>query len=463
MSEQLNFSLPGREPDTVRSGLKPLTVLMVIVLIGVLANTAILLTQRGGGEKAVPNAALSAEQQKELALKLQNQGLNRSAVSAWKQYLAISNPGADEAARIWYRIGKLYQADKQYESALDAYYRSEGFAKPDDISREIAVKTQECLEKTGRFAALRYELADRVGEAQKTDTGTPEVQKDDPVVAEIGPRKILKSELDRKIEHLVDVQMSTLAAYVSPDQLNREKEKMLKQYSTDHQRLLVLNQYIMEEVLYRKARELKLMDDARVRSELDDLERSLLAEKVVEKELSDNIRITPADLETYYKAHQKEYVRPERAKIAHILVADREGAEEVHKRLNAGQDFAGLAAERSLDVSTRKSGGEISGWIERAGSGPAAFFANSDEALSVIFSTAEGRVAKEDVVSDDGIHIIKVLKREEAQQKTFDEVQKDVFVKLRSAKEREVQQALVARLKKQYDVVIHGSAFSGRK
>ncbi len=60
------------------------------------------------------------------------------------------------------------------------------------------------------------------------------------------------------------------------------------------------------------------------------------------------------------------------------------------------------------------------------------------------------------------MHLINVLQRESTRQKTFDEVKNKVFFALRSQKEREVQQRLLAGLKDQYDVVIHHSAFAGK-
>jgi parvulin-like peptidyl-prolyl isomerase len=79
----------------------------------------------------------------------------------------------------------------------------------------------------------------------------------------------------------------------------------------------------------------------------------------------------------------------------------------------------------------------------------------------VIFVTDAGEVVGEDIKTDKGIHIIKVLMREPERKQTFDEVKNEAFLALRSRKEGEVQQQLLDELKEQYDVVIHQSTFAG--
>lgn len=459
MTEELDFSVPSRDEKEGQSGLKLSIILMIIVLIAVLANTYIVLMQKGATEEGAEGAALSSEQHKDLALKLEKQGLNGPSAAAWKEYLRSTSLSGEEAARIWYRIGKIHQADSQYEEALDAFYRSETYAKPEDISSEIARRVQESLEAMGKFAALRYELADRVG-AGGAATDSPSGDMRDPVVAEIGPQRITKSDLDRRIERLIDTQISQYASSLPKEEANKRKEEMLKQYSTDSQRQVFLSQYLAEEILYRKARESGLMDDPDVRVTLQDMERSLLAGKVMEKEFADEIKITSGDLETYYEAHKEEYVQSERASVAHILVTNPQEAQDVRKRLEKGEDFSALAAERSKDEPTREKGGQLQEWIEKTESSDIPGLGGSDTALQAIFSTDQGHLVKEDVKTDKGVHIIKVLKREAERQKTFDEVKNEVALALRSQKEREVQQDLFARLKEQYDVVIHSSAFS---
>ena len=460
MTEELDFSIPTQEEKRAQWGLKSLVILMVIVLIAVLANMCIVLMYKGITNEKVEGSALSAEQHKDLALKLEKQELNRASVTAWKEYLKAASLDGEEAARIWYRIGKIYQVDNQHDLALDAFYRSETYARPDDISPEIARRVQESLETMGKFAALRYELADRVGtggittENSSHDTG-------DLVVAEIGVQRITKSDLDRGIERLIETQISQYASYLPEEEANKRKEDMLKQYSTDSQRQIFLSQYIAEEILYRKARESGLMDDPDVQVMLRDMERSLLAGKVMEKEFASEIKITSRDLETYYEAHKEEYVQPERASVAHILVENQEEARDVRRRLEKGDNFSVVAAERSKDEQSREKGGELTEWIEKREGRGILGLGGSDSAVQAIFSTDQGHLVKEDVKTDKGIHIIKVLKREAERQKGFDEVKNEVTLALRSQKEHEVQQELFARLKEKYDVVIHQSAFSG--
>ncbi len=458
MSEELNFSLPSSDGTAVQSPSKIVPILLVAVLISVMANIGIVLTLENNKKKSPGAAALPAEKQKQLALKLEKQGLNTASVAAWKEYIAVASLGDDASARIWYRIGKLYQGENQYDMALDGFYRSEGFAELEDISSEIARRTQECLESMGKFVALRYELADRVGmSTEGADNKSGEGG--DQLVAEIGMQKIMESDLDRRIEHRIDQQISQIASYLPKDELNRKKEELLKQLSTNSQRRMFLNQYLLEEVLYRKARESRLMDDAEVKAALKDMERSMMAAKVVEKELADAIKITPGDLKTYYEANKQKYVRPEKARISHILVRTRQKAQDVRTMLEKGKKFESLAADLSMDTSSGKNGGILPEWIERAETGHVKGIGESGEAMNAIFSTDEGKVVEVDIEVGDGVHVIKVDKREPELRKTFDEVKNEVFVALRSSKEREVQQKLFADLKEKYNVIVHHSVF----
>lgn len=312
MSDKLDFSIP--ETGKKKTAGNNITVYLCLAVLLVLSVFNTYISVKGRPEINEKRSGLIPHEKeiKQLALKLEKQDLKRQAVEAWKEYLSAAALDADETARIWYRIGNMFQENSDYDEALAAYYRSESFSQPDDIKNEINRKIQECLELAGKFAALRYELGDRVGGDMKSGEGEmPSTDHGDQVVAEIGAYKITRSDLDKKLEKLIESQMVSLARYLPEEQILREKENILKQYSSEKGRRLFLEQYIIEELLYRKARETGLANKTYVKESLRDMERSYLASRVLEKAYTDEIKITATDVKNYYEANRDRYVKKE--------------------------------------------------------------------------------------------------------------------------------------------------------
>jgi len=312
MSKELDFSIPETEKRPGRKGMKWVYILLTAIFLISILNAVILykgefVIDENNGNLIPPHKEL-----KQLALKLEKQELSKQAAGAWKEYLSAVKPDDIEAARIWYRIGNIFHLNGDFDEALNAYYRSESFSKPDDIKNEINRRIQECLESAGKFAALRYELEERVVE----DIQTLEERKTSPssgeqIVAEIGTYKITRSDLDKKIEKLIESSIGGLSRYLSDDRINKEKENLLKQYSSDNSRRLFLEQYMIEELLYRKARESRLSEDMAIKEILSNMKRSILASKVLENAYTDEIKITATDVKNYYEVNKEKYIKKE--------------------------------------------------------------------------------------------------------------------------------------------------------
>ena len=92
----------------------------------------------------------------------------------------------------------------------------------------------------------------------------------------------------------------------------------------------------------------------------------------------------------------------EQVHVRHILVATEEEAQEVVKRLQAGEDFAALALELSTDTTNKETGGDLD-WFGRG--------AMVAEFEAAAFSLEPGKVS-DPVKTDFGYHIIEVLEKD---------------------------------------------------
>jgi peptidyl-prolyl cis-trans isomerase D len=144
--------------------------------------------------------------------------------------------------------------------------------------------------------------------------------------------------------------------------------------------------------------------------------------------LAKNTAIPDAELQAYYNKHIDLYQVPDRVHVEHILfmtvgktsaeIAEiKKQAEKVLGLVKHGGDFAKLAKQYSEDPGSKDKGGDL-GWILKGQTVP--------EFQQVAFSLPIGQVS--DLVQTQyGFHIIKVLGKETAHTKSFDEVKPQIL------------------------------------
>lgn len=119
-----------------------------------------------------------------------------------------------------------------------------------------------------------------------------------------------------------------------------------------------------------------------------------------------NIEVDEADIRARYESEPERFGTAEERHVQHILIevqgddyaAAEAKAEEARERLEAGEDFATLAAEVSDDAGTRNQGGDL-GWMTR-GMLPGPF-------EDTLFSMEVGEIAGP-VETEFGYHILKL-------------------------------------------------------
>jgi foldase protein PrsA len=449
MEEKLNFSLPEKKP---RASAVQVLSLVLLVALAIVASANLFVALSGGASAPeAKGAGPAAEETRQLAAKLAQRNLYRQAAGVWQEYLASAALADAERAKALFQVGALMEKAGQYGEAVEYYYRSEAAAKLDELEPQINAHIKDCFERLGKFSALRYELMERTSLKQSAGAGGR-------VVAEIGAEKITEADLSALIEEGIDNQLVPMAAFMTAEQLNEQKKKMLERYKDSQARQQYLQSWLAQEILYRQALAEQLGEKAEVKKLLGELMRGVLSQQLMNTQLASKINITETDLQTYYGANKEQYIEPAKAGISHILVGDEQQARDLIKRIKEGEDFAGLAKEFSQDQSTKESGGKID--VDVTEGSYVAGVGDANEVNAGIFAAEPPVVLDEPFKTEKGWEIIRVDEKRAERQKGFDEVRQQVMMTLTNLKRQEVQQDYIEQMMEKYNVIIHTSVLN---
>jgi parvulin-like peptidyl-prolyl isomerase len=149
-----------------------------------------------------------------------------------------------------------------------------------------------------------------------------------------------------------------------------------------------------------------------------------------------DVAVTDEEVRAFYDAHRAELLSPEKRRVSHILVATEEEAQDVKRRLDAGESFAELVTSRSKDAASLKAGGDL-GWIVAKDVPPD---------FAPVLSLGEGETSGP-LPSKFGFHLVKVVSVVPARPLEWDEAKADVRKRLEQQKRREKRALWVERLR----------------
>ncbi|MDA8126494.1 MAG: peptidylprolyl isomerase [Deltaproteobacteria bacterium] len=175
------------------------------------------------------------------------------------------------------------------------------------------------------------------------------------------------------------------------------------------------------------------------------LRQRMLLEKVIAQDVNAAIgEVTDAEAERRFRENPKAYRFKSRLHALQIVVHEREQAEEILKRLKAGEEFGKVAKEVSIGPEGKR-GGDL-GFFERG--------VMPDAIDRIIFSLPVGKLSRV-VESPYGFHVFKVLGKEEEGGRTFAEARERVIADLRKRKEDEAYERWLEGLKAKAVIKIH--------
>jgi parvulin-like peptidyl-prolyl isomerase len=222
---------------------------------------------------------------------------------------------------------------------------------------------------------------------------------------------------------------------VTDKQVDARLEQILKQY------------FGGDKKKYDKQLKEQGLTEAQVRN---DVRAQIISEKIFEQVTKD-VKVTDADIESYYEKNKTQYSQPESRDVRHILVKTKKQADDLYAQLQGGADFAALAKKFSEDTGSKANGGKLT--ISK-GQTVAPF----DQTA---FLLKKNDISKP-VKTEFGYHIIQPLSDVKPAKTTpLKDVKESIRQQLQQTKKNEAMTKWVDDLKKDYeDKVSYAAGFS---
>lgn len=193
---------------------------------------------------------------------------------------------------------------------------------------------------------------------------------------------------------------------------------------------------INEPLSIREARARKYDQDPDVAEMIAKYREVMMENALFRGHVLKDVKLTDEEVAKYYDEHKAEFVEPEQRHVAHILVPSEHEATAIYDKLKTGADFAPLARKYSRDAETALYDGKL-GWITEDKVPPA---------FKEVLTLEAGAISKP-IKSDHGWHIVQVSEVKPKRQLPLEEVKDRVRERALAAKERQVQDFWLKKLR----------------
>jgi hypothetical protein len=435
--------------------------LVIVLLLAVIGLQAAALFRPAPAAPSPEGAASSAPARvsdlplKDIAARLQRSNLPGAAVKALEEHLAaLPLEKRDERRQTLVTMATLLMKARRHEEAIVRLFEAEELGPDAETKNFIDRQVSECFQKLGKHDELAYQLADRAS-AVKPGAPSPGQEAASREVASIGIESITASDLDALVAQDVDRQLFSLPLEEKDKESYRAQ--LLKEFQAPQRRLQKLQQLVARKVLYREGMERELDKSPAVQAQIDELREGLIAQQVVVDELEARIKISENDLRLFYEAKKEAYRQKASARARIAVLPDLASASEALAQVKSEDDFKALAAERSLDPSTKAKGGLLDDPI--VDGRPCPVLGDAPALVEAVLAADPGKPIAAAVPLAQGAAIAFVVEKKPARLPEFQELREQVARDYSQAKQLEVQSQLIEELFKKHAVNIRTDAF----
>lgn len=243
-----------------------------------------------------------------------------------------------------------------------------------------------------------------------------------------------------------------------------------QRYNTLERKKELLENIVRSELLAQEALRRGFLDDPEVQSTL----KKVLVQKLMKAEFehTDGNPIAESELRAFYDANLSDYVKPERVRASHVFLTAPKGSEnrakvkaeaqkllaEIQRAEGAGPGrsiFADKAGERSDDLTTKTTGGDL---LFRTHEELTTLW--GEEVAKASFSLETIGQVGPLVETDQGFHLIKLAGRQNALERSFEQVKGQIQNRLFREQRTKAFEDFVAGLKASAHIEIDEAALT---
>ena len=211
---------------------------------------------------------------------------------------------------------------------------------------------------------------------------------------------------------------------ISDDKVDKRIEQLKKQF------------YGGSEKRYRDTLKQQGLTEDQAKEEV----RAQLISEELFKKVTDDVKVSKADIKSYFDTHKSQYGQPESREVRHILVQKKALADRLYAQLKSGASFAALAKRYSKDPGSASNGGKLT--ISKG--------QTVQEFDKTAFALKKGELSKP-IKTQYGYHIIQALSDiKPAQTTSLGKVEASIKQQLEQQKKNEAMTKWVEDTKKHY-------------
>ena len=235
-------------------------------------------------------------------------------------------------------------------------------------------------------------------------------------------------------------------------------------YQSPERRKELLDEIIDAELLAQDARKKKLDQDPETQQAVRQILRdAILAD--AKKGLPPPADIAETEVRAYYEAHREGFREPERRRVAHIVVKDKETAAKVLSLSKNGTPWGELYRKYSLDAKKgAPDAAELAGDLGLVGA-PGDARGDSPRVpapvrAAVFEIDGVGRVLDRVVADGSTFHVVRLMGKSDAHERTLAEADRAIRVAIMQAKIDAREKDLEQELRRQFPVTVDEKALA---